>query len=312
MNSNASDDIEDLHHLTDDEREKLRQFNILNAEANTIREKDKVLIRGLFRNFYNKNLNVGIGFQRAYGSILSGDYFDLIHLPDENYLFIFADMSGHGLPAYTNLVRLRSAITMSIRDARKIYENSGSVDSDFLVKNVTTKFTDIMEESNSHDFACVLFTFIDNDGDKFHLKFYNRSMLFPVIVRKFEKNIVDVYNLNREEKGWYPMKGNLLSSDVRLILEDRYLDCPSCRFTLYEGDSILYFSDGIVEAYNRELQTDEFGEERIMQIMRENINLMPQLVVHELFASVYQFMGHPDNQKDDMTAVLIDFPPVRY
>ncbi len=59
-------------HLTDDEREKLRQFNILNAEANTIREKDKVLIKSLFRNFYSKKLNVGIGFQRAYGSILSG------------------------------------------------------------------------------------------------------------------------------------------------------------------------------------------------------------------------------------------------
>ncbi len=221
-------------------------------------------------------------------------------------------MSGHGLPAYTNLVRLRSAITMSIGDARKIYEHSGSVDSDFLVKNITTKFTDIMEEANSHDFACVLFTFIYNDGDKFHLTFYNRSMLFPVIVRKFEKNIVDMYNLNNEEKGWYPLKGNLLSSDVRMILEDRYLDCPSCGFTLYEGDSILYFSDGIVEASQKDRQTEEFGEERIMQILRDNVNLMPQLVVHELFEAVYQFMERPEQQKDDMTAVLIDFPPVRY
>jgi hypothetical protein len=311
MNSNDPDDRDDLGCLTDDDREKLRQFNILNAEANTIREKDKVLIKGLFRNFYSKKLNVGIGFQRAYGAILSGDYFDLIQLPDGNYLFIFGDMSGHGLPAYTNLVRLRSAITISISDARKIYEQSGSVNSDFLVKNITTKFTDIMDEANSHDFACVLFTFIHNDGDKFHLTFYNRSMLFPVIVRKFEKNIVDVYNLNKEEKGWYPLKGNLLSSDVRLILEDRYLDCPSCGFTLYEGDSILYFSDGIVEAYHKDRQNDEFGEERIIQLLSENINLMPQLVVHELFGSVYQFMGVPEQQKDDMTAVLIDFPPVR-
>jgi len=299
-------------HLTEEEMEKLRQFNILNAEANTIREKDKVLIKSLFRNFYNKKLNVGIGFQRAYGSILSGDYFDLIQLPDGNYLFIFADMSGHGLPAYTNLVRLRSAITMSIGDVKKIYEHSGAVDSDFLVKNITTKFTDIMEEANSQDFACVLFTFIHNDGDKFHLRFYNRSMLFPIIVRKFQKNIVGLYNLNYEENGWLPLKGNLLSSDVRMILEDRYLDCPSCGFTLYEGDSILYYSDGIVEACPKERQSDEFGEERIMEILRDNVNLMPQLVVHELFASVYQFMERPEQQKDDMTAVLIDFPLVRY
>ncbi len=312
MNSNIPGGGEGSRYLTDDEREKLKQFNILNAEANSIREKDKVLIRGLFRNFYSKKLNVGIGFQRAYGAILSGDYFDLIQLPDGNYLFIFADMSGHGLPAYTNLVRLRSAITMSIRDARRIYEHSGAVDSDFFVKNTTTKFTDIMEEANSQEFACVLFTFIHNDGDKFHLTFYNRSMLFPVIVRKFQKNIVDVYDLNKDEKGWHPLKGNLLSSDVRMILEDTYLDCPSCKFTIYEGDSILYFSDGIVEAFNKDQQYEEFGEERIIQLLSENIGLMPQLVVHELFAAVYQFMGRPEQQKDDMTAVLIDFPPVRY
>src|SRR4030042_217177 len=108
------------------ERDKRKQFEILDAEASSIRERDKVLVKSLFQNFYNKELNVGIGFQRAYGSILSGDYFDLIQLPDGKYLFIFADMSGHGLPAYTNLVRLRSAITISISEARRIYKQSGA------------------------------------------------------------------------------------------------------------------------------------------------------------------------------------------
>ena len=106
--------MNDNRGIHDDDPGKLRQFALLDAEANTIRERDKFLIKGLFQNFYGKKLNVGIGFQRAYGAILSGDYFDLIKLPDGNYLFIFADMSGHGLPAYTNLVRLRSAITISI------------------------------------------------------------------------------------------------------------------------------------------------------------------------------------------------------
>jgi hypothetical protein len=303
--------MDDFTCMTDTDREKLKQFELLVSEANTIREKDKVLIKGLFQNFYNKNLNVGIGFQRAYGAILSGDYFDLIHLPDSNYLFIFADMSGHGLPAYTNLIRLRSAITISIGEARKIYEQSGAVDSEFLVKNITAKFTDIMDQANSPDFACVLFTFIYNDGDKFHLKFYNRSMLFPIIIRRYETEVVDVYNLNSEEKGWQPLKGNLLCRDVRLLMEDKYLETPACSFTLYEGDSILYFSDGIVEAYNKERSSEEFGVERIIQILKDNLNLVPQLVVHELFESVYTYLGRPELQKDDMTAVLIDFPPVR-
>jgi serine phosphatase RsbU (regulator of sigma subunit) len=303
--------MDDFTCMTDTNRDKLEQFELLVSEANTIRDRDKVLIKGLFQNFYDKTLNVGIGTQRAYGSILSGDYFDLIHLPDSNYLFIFADMSGHGLPAYTNLVRLRSAVTISLGEARRIYNQSGAVDSEFLIKEITTKFTDIMEEANSQDFACVLFTFIYNEGDKFHLKFYNRSMLFPIVIRKYESKLVDVYNLNNEEKGWHPLKGNLLSSDVRLLLGDKYLDMPTCSFTLYEGDSILYFSDGIVEAFNKDRSSQEFGVERVIQLLKDNTNLLPQLVVHELFESVYAYLGRPELQKDDMTAVLIDFPHIR-
>ena len=305
------DDNNSHNHERGTDGEKLRQYEIIYAEANSIREKDKISTRGLFQSFYKKKLNVGIGFQRAYGAILSGDYYDLIKLPDGNYLFIFADMSGHGLPAYTNLVRLRSAITISIIESKNIYERAGTLNPDFLVRSISSKFTDIMAESYSHDFACVLFTFIYNAGDRFHLKFYNRSMLFPIIIRKFEKRVVDLYNLNTEEKGWRPLKGYLLSSDVRFLLGDRYLETPSCEFVLYEGDSILFYSDGIVEACNKDNSLEEFGEDRIIHVLVETLNLMPQLVIHELFNSVYAYIGRAENQKDDMTAVLIDFPPVR-
>jgi len=235
--------------LTLSDEEMIARYRIISSEANTIRENDKILVKSLFSNFYGKLLDVGIGFQRAYGSILSGDYFDLIQLPDGNYLFIFADISGHGLPAYTTLVRLRSAIAISIKSIKQIYDQSGGIDTAFLVKNIATVFTDLMDEANSGDFACVIFTFISNDGDKFHLKFYNRSMLFPFIIRRYENSLVDIYNLNNADKGWVPRKGYLMGSDIRKLLEENYLDSPCCEFTIYEGDSILFYSDGIIEAH---------------------------------------------------------------
>jgi len=36
--------------------------------------------------------------------------------------------------------------------------------------------------------------------------------------------------------------------------------------------------------------------------------MAPQLVINEIFSSVYTFIGHPEMQSDDMSAVLIDFP----
>jgi hypothetical protein len=288
-----------------------RRYNLLVSEANMVREKDKSFIRNIFSDFYNKKLEVGIGFQRAFGSILSGDYFDLIPLADGTYLFVFADISGHGLPAYTTLIRLRSAIALTIKESARIYSETGTIDPGFLVKSATAKFTDIMENDDSHDFACVNFVFISNENDKFRLRFYNRSMLFPIVVRKFNRNLKDVYNLNVEEKGWYPMKGYLVSSDIRNLLGERYYETPCCEFILYEGDWILFFSDGIVEAYPRENPMNEFGQKRIEALLVDNIYRGPQETIDLLFRTVYEFIGTPENQKDDMTAVLIDFPLVR-
>lgn len=292
------------------DEDKLRHFDILAYEANTVRDNDKVLIRNLFKNFYDKRLNVGIGYQRAYGSILAGDFFDLLKLPDGNYLFIFADISGHGLPAYTTLIRFRSAVTIAIREIKLIYMKTGIIDSSFLVREITRNFTDIMDDSNSDDFASVIFTFIYNQDDKFILRFYNRSMLFPIVLRKFNNEIVDIFNLNNEEKGWFPLKGYLVGSDLRALLRDTYLDTPWCEFVLYEGDSILFYSDGITEAY-RENPPEEYGDDRIKNMLQENILMPPQLAINLLFDSVYEFIGDFRNQKDDMTAVLIDFPLVR-
>jgi hypothetical protein len=39
----------------------LSLFEMLKSEANTVRDKDKILIRNLFKNFYHKKLRVGIG-----------------------------------------------------------------------------------------------------------------------------------------------------------------------------------------------------------------------------------------------------------
>jgi sigma-B regulation protein RsbU (phosphoserine phosphatase) len=301
---------ETIHRDPESPEEALRHYAALESEAETVREMDKVLIRGLFGNFYGRRLNVGIGFQRAVGSILSGDYFELIKLPDGNYLFIFADISGHGLPAYTTLIRFRAAVALAVKDAGKSFRDNGHGRTG-LVRDIIEKFTDVMESSVSNDFASVIFTFIRNEGDRYHLNFFNRGMYFPLVVRKFNNEPMNLYDLNESEKGWIPMKGGLLGYEFRKILGDRYYASPSCEFVLYEGDNILFFSDGIVEANRGRASGEDFGLERIKRILNENINLFPQAVINMIFEEVYEFMGDSRNQHDDMTAVLIDFPLVR-
>lgn len=292
----------------DDLAEMMLKFQIIKQEADHVREKDKVLIRDLFRSFSPRDILLGIGFQRAYGSLLSGDYFDLFRLADRHFMFVFSDISGHGLPAYTTLIRLRSAIILAVKEMQSIHARTGIIDYPYLVKSISAKFTDIMDHSNSNDFASVNFVFLQESGGRINLRFFNRSMLFPIVLRKDEEGAV-IFNLNNEFDGWKPCKGYLLGSDIKhLTGDDEYYYTPECIFEIHQGDKILFYTDGITEAFDCETAVNQYGEVRLEQKLLEMKDLPPQLIVNNIFDSVYEFIGNHENQKDDMTAVIVDFP----
>jgi len=296
--------------LSDEYIVKIQKYEMFSQEANQVREKDKRLIRELFRSFSNSYLMVGIGFQRAYGSILSGDYFDLLGLPDNKFLFVFSDISGHGLPAYTTLIRLRSAVILAVKDAEAEYSASGVVDYSRIIKNISVKFTDIMDMSSSNDFASANFVFIEEADKCIKLRFFNRSMLFPIIVRRTAEG-AKIINLNSRYEHWKPEKGYLLGSDIKNIInEDAYYFTPECCFDIYQGDMIFFYTDGITEAFDYRTDSSQYGEKRLEQKLIEMSDLPPQLVINSIFDSVYDFIGSHEYQKDDMTAVLIDLPPL--
>jgi len=308
------EEIGGIAEFSQDPEEIITQYRLLKVEADTVRENDKVVIRSLLGDFYGKQLEVGIGFERAWGSILSGDYFELFKLPDGNYLFVFADISGHGLPAYTTLVRLRCAVIVAVKGYHKHFTRGEKLNAEKLIRNITTLFTDLMEVAGSKDFASVLFTLITSEDDKYHLQFFNRGMYFPLVVRRFQDELIDVYDLNESEKGWLPVKGFLLSSELRELLGEKYNEYNSCTFILYEGDSLLYTTDGILEAKEDKNGQSEYGMDRLKNRLIRHIQqktLTPQEVINRVFDDVYRFMGKRRNQHDDMTAVLINLPLVR-
>ncbi|MFA5519612.1 MAG: PP2C family protein-serine/threonine phosphatase [Spirochaetota bacterium] len=301
--NNYSDKRDDLNI-----KEMSLKFNIIKQEADHVREKDKILIRELFRSFSPRNILLGIGFQRAYGSLLSGDYFDLFKLADRHFMFVFSDISGHGLPAYTTLIRLRSAIILAVMEMQSIHARTGIIDYPYLIKSIAIKFTDIMDHSNSSDFASVNFVFLQESAGEIKLRFFNRSMLFPIILKR-EGDQSLIYNLNNEFKGWKPRKGYLLGSDIKHVTgEDDYYFTPECVFEVKQGDKIFFYTDGITEAFDHKTERSQYGEARLEQKLLEMTDLPPQLIVNNIFDSVYEFIGNHENQKDDMTAVIVDLP----
>lgn len=72
--------------------------------------------------------------------------------------------------------------------------------------------------------------------------------------------------------------------------------------TLEPGDAILFLTDGLIEAHDRE--REEFGSARVMEICREHIHSPSETLLTRLFSAVEEFSGNAAPQ-DDITAALL-------
>ena len=74
------------------------------------------------------------------------------------------------------------------------------------------------------------------------------------------------------------------------------------RVELDPGDTVLFLTDGLTEAQNRD--AEEFGMERVFQICCQRRGEPAEALLQRLFAAVERFVGgHP--QYDDMTAAAL-------
>ena len=67
------------------------------------------------------------------------------------------------------------------------------------------------------------------------------------------------------------------------------------------GDLLLAFTDGITEPEN--IYGEEFGEERLLAVVRRAVNAPPQTLTEEIYRSVSDWTGSPELQ-DDMTLLV--------
>ncbi len=77
-----------------------------------------------------------------------------------------------------------------------------------------------------------------------------------------------------------------------------------CRFSSFR---LLFFTDGIIEATGIDDPKFEFGLTRLEKSLIETYSYFPQAASNTIFTEVYDFIGEPSRQMDDMTAVLLSF-----
>ncbi len=200
---------------------------------------------------------------------VGGDYFDFIKLSDGRLFVAIADVSGKGVPA--------SLIMASVQAVLKILTQLP-----ISLIEIVNRLNRLIYENTTADKFVTFFCCIIDDKNR-TIEYVNAGHNPPILLR---------HNFEIERL----RKGGLIMGFM-----DNPPDYEKETIKLELADIILLYTDGVSEAMNQD--DIEFGEDRIINIMKMNKDQSSEQLLMALLDSVKNFSG--EKQFDDITAVVI-------
>ncbi len=200
---------------------------------------------------------------------IGGDFFDLYDLPDDAFGFAVADISGKGVPAALLAAALQGAFAAYATGAPSPAEA-------IIVGNA------VLYGRFEGRFATMFYGVVTPDG---RFAYCNAGHNPPLLLKANGE-------MTKLETG-----GTVLG----LFSDNHY---EEGRVALERGDLILLFSDGLPEA--NDPAGNEFGDERIESLVKQNGTLAPPALLDRLLQEVTLFSaGAP--ARDDLTIVVLKY-----
>ena len=200
---------------------------------------------------------------------VGGDYFDFFPINHSRLGFCLGDVSGKGMPAALLMASLQATIR-------------GQTLFNPVVKDCIQRSNTLMFQNTSSEKFATLFYGILNTRSH-HLCYSNAGHNYPILFAE------------REKKCMLESNGMALGCmETVPFAEEKIPICP--------GDLLLLYSDGITEAMNADEK--EFGEIRLVDIIKENWNESVETIVNKILQAVRLFTGDSP-QTDDMTLLIV-------
>jgi sigma-B regulation protein RsbU (phosphoserine phosphatase) len=204
---------------------------------------------------------------------VAGDYYDFFPLPNGQFAFAIADVSGKGISA---------ALTMASLQAW-LRGEAARADSDLSRLGRSLNHL-IFEASASNRYATLFYAQLDPCSHR--LSYLNAGHNPPVLLKRRGES----YVVERLGEG---------GTVIGLFEETDY---PQGGQILEEGSLLVAFTDGVTEAMNRE--GEEWGEERLIETVRGADQLPAAEIIHRIFGAVDSFRDGAE-QRDDITLLVL-------
>ncbi len=216
-----------------------------------------------------ENLTVSSVFIPAFE--VGGDYYDFFEINKNKLGFIIADVAGKGISAAFIMAEVKGIFSSLSR----MLESP---------KEILIKANEILQKTlNKKNFVSALYGIID--FDKEIIRFARAGHCPALLVRD---NAVEAFKPSGIGLG-------LTNNSLFIMhLEEITID-------LKESDTLIFYTDGITEAKNKELE--DFGDERFTEILIKNANENVSKIANEVIKDVTLFSRN-HFQYDDITLVI--------
>jgi sigma-B regulation protein RsbU (phosphoserine phosphatase) len=263
--------------------EEIERARLKIMEANSQLYKDIELAREIQQSILpeRKLIYTGLEFYSALVPCksLSGDFFNVFQIDEENIGFYLADVSGHGI----------SSAIITIFNDRTILANKLDTYRQQILLSPSMALADLFRQFNSSRFPdemyMLMFYGVYNSRTR-ELTYCSAGLNTRPVALSGSK----VYNL--VNKDTFPI------CKMGEYLQPAYSDK---KLQLKPGDRILLYSDGLVEAVNRE--GIAFSDQRLMEILECNLYKSAEGLYYEIFDRFSCFVL--DKKLEDDVSILL-------
>jgi sigma-B regulation protein RsbU (phosphoserine phosphatase) len=200
--------------------------------------------------------------------VVGGDYFDVLPFDGESCGLCIADVAGKGLPAALLMSNLQAAVR-------------GLASPSLAPDDLCSRLNALLCRNMASDRFVTLF-YAHLDGPERRLRYVSAGHNPPFVLH------ADGTHDRLTEGGL-----------VLGVFTNQTFKSDAIR--LRTGDRMVLFTDGVTEACNSE--DDEFGEERLLEVLQENRNRTATEIQKKILQSVTEFSRAP--WRDDATLLVV-------
>ena len=218
------------------------------------------------------------GYQIAASSTpareVSGDFFDFIDIDEGKLGFVIADVTGKSVSGALVMTASKSVFRLLSEDMLSVGE---------IMKRANRQIKKDITKAKGM-FVALLYAVL-NFEDK-TIGMCSAGQTQPILLSAKTGEAV----LLETEGDAFPLG----------IIEDAdYQETP---LQLHSGDTLIFYTDGVVEAMNK--KEEMYGFDRFIEVVKEHKGLDAEIFMQKLIDDINRFVGKAE-QHDDLTIVVI-------